>query len=116
MKKYLLGLGLILMSTASYADCYIQVNSCAPGRVSAINQIFRDVLEPKIQEEPNRCLQRAREYLAYCHPGHVPALAVATAYFYNGSAWTAATVVTVTSSAQYTTNRAGAWVPLQSRY
>ncbi len=114
MKKYLLG--LMFLSSASYADCYIQVNSCQPGKGVGVNQLFRDVLEPKIQEDPNRCLQRAREYLSYCHPGNTPHSAVATAFYYSGGAWKTAAVVTVSASFLYTTNGGGAWILLQNRY
>lgn len=114
MKKYLLGL-MVLCST-SYADCYIQVNSCQPGKNVLINQLFRDALEPRIQEDPNRCLQRAREFLNYCHSGRAPSFASATAYYYSGGAWKTASVVTASGSYLYTTNSAGAWTLLQNHY
>lgn len=113
MKKYLLVLAC--MASVSHADCYIHVNSCEPGKV-AVNQLFKDVNDPVIQTEPNRCLQRAREYLNYCHPRGVPGFAVATAFYYSAGVWKTAATVSSTASVIYTTNNASAWIPLQKNY
>jgi hypothetical protein len=109
-------------ATPALADCYVWVYACAPGTGIGPQSFFKDTDTSLLtQNDPNRCLQRAREYLAYCGPlGNT----VAT-YYYSQSAWKTAVVVSqdasrsvppVTSSQIYAADFAGNWIPLQANY
>jgi hypothetical protein len=97
------------------ADCYIQVNICAPERGIGPGILFKDPDTSLItHNDPNRCLQRAREFLNYCGvPGDIP---YAASFFYDQGAWKTAAVVTQKTSQIYVTDFANNWRPLQKDY
>jgi hypothetical protein len=87
----------VVMMTAfnASAECLISLNLCKPLAIRKPTNFYdSDALANTL---PNRCLQRAREYLNWCNTKD----SVAGAYFYSKGNYTIGVVVTPTSSALY---------------
>lgn len=99
----------VVGSTAS-AECYVYVNLC-PLHKDTPRTVFLDG-DARAQIDPNRCLERAREFVNWCQGPN------AVTYFYSGSVPKTAVVVNLNGGSQiYSTDLSnGRWVPLQSSY
>lgn len=110
--KYIRTLVAALLLTASapaLADCKIVLSLCKKMGIRSATSFYDG--EAAANRDPNRCLQRAREYLAYCNSNQQ----VGAEFLING-VLTISAYVTPTSGELWTKSAGGHWIRVNSSY
>lgn len=103
--------GMILMATAAAnAECKIVLqHGCKPAKMRQ-GAVFTDG-DAAANLDPNRCLQRAREYMNYCAVYQQ----VGSEFYVNG-VLTISSYVTPTTAALFTKSASGLWIQVKKDY